>query len=148
MFESPAHPYTRALLASIPRVSRGEHAREREPLGGEVPSPARPPSGCRFHPRCSLAFERCPKERPELYEVSGWLEPLLLESVRRRSSLSDAERVASKFAYRLGLVTMRLYVAVPWQNFKAAASLRYESRVESVRCRCWCGRFTASTWDA
>src|SRR6185369_16084562 len=71
LFESPAHPYTQALLASIPRVSRVEGAKARAPLGGEVPSPARPPSGCRFHPRRSLAFDRCPQEQPELYPVSG-----------------------------------------------------------------------------
>jgi len=67
LFESPAHPYTQALLSSIPRVSK-EHA-ERRALAGEVPSPAHPPSGCRFHPRCSKAFERCPKQLPELYPV-------------------------------------------------------------------------------
>jgi peptide/nickel transport system ATP-binding protein len=69
LFESPAHPYTQALLSSIPRVSK-EHAK-RPALAGEVPSPAHPPSGCRFHPRCSKAFERCPKELPELYPVPG-----------------------------------------------------------------------------
>ena len=69
LFESPAHPYTQALLASIPRVSRTERAHQ--PLAGEVPSPARPPSGCRFHPRCSQAFERCPKEMPDVYPVPG-----------------------------------------------------------------------------
>jgi len=69
LFEAPAHPYTKALLASIPRVS--SKPRAREPLRGEVPSPAHPPSGCRFHPRCSFAFERCPKEYPDLYPVSG-----------------------------------------------------------------------------
>jgi oligopeptide transport system ATP-binding protein len=67
LFESPAHPYTRALLRSIPRVSKT--LAERQPLSGEVPSPARPPSGCRFHPRCPQVFERCPNERPELYPV-------------------------------------------------------------------------------
>ena len=67
LFESPAHPYTRALLSSIPRVSK-EHT-ERRALAGEVPSPAHPPSGCRFHPRCSQAFEPCPKQLPELYPV-------------------------------------------------------------------------------
>jgi peptide/nickel transport system ATP-binding protein len=67
LFESPAHPYTKALLGSIPRVAgAGE---KRKPLAGEVPSPARPPSGCRFHPRCPEAFERCPKETPDLYPV-------------------------------------------------------------------------------
>lgn len=70
LFESPAHPYTQALLASIPRVSRDE-TRKHTPLAGEVPSPARPPSGCRFHPRCAFAFDRCPTQHPELYPVSG-----------------------------------------------------------------------------
>jgi oligopeptide/dipeptide ABC transporter ATP-binding protein len=68
LFESPAHPYTQALLASIPRV--GASSAPREPLRGEVPSPARPPSGCRFHPRCPKAFERCPGEVPALYSVA------------------------------------------------------------------------------
>ena len=66
LFESPAHPYTQALLASIPRVVGGE---KRQPLAGEVPSAARPPSGCRFHPRCPQAFERCPQQAPDLYPV-------------------------------------------------------------------------------
>ena len=69
LFESPAHPYTQALLASIPRVSQGPQVRV--PLSGEVPSPARPPSGCRFHPRCAHAFDRCPQEHPKLYPVNG-----------------------------------------------------------------------------
>jgi peptide/nickel transport system ATP-binding protein len=67
LFESPAHPYTQALLRSIPRVAGS--SRERKPLSGEVPSPARPPSGCRFHPRCPEAFARCPAEPPHLYPV-------------------------------------------------------------------------------
>lgn len=67
LFESPTHPYTKALLASIPRVSRS--APRNPPLGGEVPSPARPPSGCRFHPRCPRAFARCSQEMPESYAV-------------------------------------------------------------------------------
>lgn len=69
LFESPAHPYTRALLASIPRVA-GSETEKRQPLAGEVPSPARPPAGCRFHPRCPQVFERCPREMPELYPVA------------------------------------------------------------------------------
>ncbi|HEY6080387.1 MAG TPA: ABC transporter ATP-binding protein [Polyangiaceae bacterium] len=67
LFEAPAHPYTQALLAAIPRV-RASSA-PRQPLKGEVPSPADPPSGCRFHPRCPKAFERCPRESPGLYPV-------------------------------------------------------------------------------
>ena len=67
LFEAPAHPYTQALLRSIPRVAG--LTGERKPLSGEVPSPARPPSGCRFHPRCPQVFERCPQESPRLYPV-------------------------------------------------------------------------------
>lgn len=67
LFESPAHPYTQALLRSIPRVAAAGHLRK--PLAGEVPSPARPPSGCRFHPRCPQAFKRCSAELPPLYPV-------------------------------------------------------------------------------
>lgn len=68
LFEDPAHPYTQALLSSIPRVDR--KAQERKPLTGEVPSPARPPSGCRFHPRCPKVFERCSQEAPSLYDLN------------------------------------------------------------------------------
>jgi oligopeptide/dipeptide ABC transporter ATP-binding protein len=67
LFEAPTHPYTKALLRSIPRVAAS--AGERKPLSGEVPSPARPPSGCRFHPRCPQVFERCPQESPRLYPI-------------------------------------------------------------------------------
>jgi oligopeptide/dipeptide ABC transporter ATP-binding protein len=67
LFESPAHPYTQALLRSIPHLAAA--GRERKPLAGEVPSPARPPSGCRFHPRCPAAFARCSQEAPPLYPV-------------------------------------------------------------------------------
>ncbi|MET0791558.1 MAG: ABC transporter ATP-binding protein [Polyangiaceae bacterium] len=76
LFESPAHPYTKALLSSIPRVSRGSG--EPFSLAGEVPSPARPPSGCRFHPRCPQVFERCPREMPELYPVAAGLSRCFL----------------------------------------------------------------------
>ena len=69
LFEAPAHPYTKALLRSIPRVAG--RSGERKPLSGEVPSPARPPSGCRFHPRCPQVFDRCPREAPRLYPVGA-----------------------------------------------------------------------------
>ena len=70
LFREPRHPYTRALLAAIPSVDparRGVQAR----IGGDVPSPARPPSGCRFHTRCPEAFERCPREEPLLAPTGG-----------------------------------------------------------------------------
>ncbi|MEJ1160915.1 ABC transporter ATP-binding protein [Prosthecomicrobium sp. N25] len=65
IFRNPRHPYTRALLSATP-VADPAARKERIILRGELPSPFAPPSGCVFHPRCPLAFDRCPRERPEL----------------------------------------------------------------------------------
>ena len=64
IFESPAHPYTRALLQSVPSMAKGR--RSFFTIRGDVPSPADPPSGCRFHTRCPLVFDRCRIEAPRL----------------------------------------------------------------------------------
>jgi dipeptide transport system ATP-binding protein len=65
IFDTPRHPYTRALLSAAPVADPGRQ-KERIQLEGELPSPINPPSGCAFHPRCPLAFEPCPVQRPEL----------------------------------------------------------------------------------
>ena len=62
VFADPQHPYTRMLLDAIPDLEMT--GRKRIPVGGEVPSPIAPPSGCHFHPRCPLADERCRRETP------------------------------------------------------------------------------------
>jgi peptide/nickel transport system ATP-binding protein len=69
LFDSPLHPYTKALLSSIP-VPNPTLQRERVMLTGDVPSPINPPTGCRFHTRCPFAVEKCKQEEPSLREIS------------------------------------------------------------------------------
>jgi peptide/nickel transport system ATP-binding protein len=64
LFASPQHPYTRMLLAAVPDLSLS--AKPRTAVGGEVPNPLNPPTGCAFHPRCPHANERCRQEVPLL----------------------------------------------------------------------------------
>ena len=66
IFEDPKHPYTQGLLAAVPSADpaqRGLTAR----VSGDVPSPANPPEGCRFHPRCPAVFEPCAVREPPAY---------------------------------------------------------------------------------
>jgi peptide/nickel transport system ATP-binding protein/oligopeptide transport system ATP-binding protein len=67
LFENPLHPYTQALMSAIP-IPKPNLERDHIILEGEVPSPLNPPSGCRFHPRCHIALDRCSKEEPEFHE--------------------------------------------------------------------------------
>ena len=70
VFEQPAHPYTRALLKAVPSLDPHRHGAAAE-LAGDVPSPAAPPTGCRFHTRCPAVFARCSAEAPELFPIAG-----------------------------------------------------------------------------
>jgi oligopeptide/dipeptide ABC transporter ATP-binding protein len=69
LWERPAHPYSEALIAAVPRADGAGVLPESLP--GEVPNPADPPTGCRFHPRCPYAFDRCPVEDPPLHELAA-----------------------------------------------------------------------------
>ena len=69
LFSNPSHPYTKALLSAIPSLDPDVRGKVQK-LEGEIPSPVSPPSGCKFHTRCSLAEERCRSEVPLWRELS------------------------------------------------------------------------------
>jgi peptide/nickel transport system ATP-binding protein len=68
LFAAPNHPYTKALLANVPRLDTKK--RRFAPIKGELPSPFAPPAGCHFHPRCPAAIDRCRRDRPALAEIA------------------------------------------------------------------------------
>ncbi|WP_276575517.1 ABC transporter ATP-binding protein [Paenibacillus sp. YPG26] len=70
LFQHPAHPYTAALISSIPRADSAG-SRKFSAIQGEIPSPAAPPTGCRFHTRCPAATARCREEVPRLAEIGS-----------------------------------------------------------------------------
>ena len=69
LYQTPLHPYTDALIAAVPRAEAGGKARRKTILRGDVPSPIKPPSGCRFHTRCPKAMDHCSVTVPPLIEV-------------------------------------------------------------------------------
>jgi len=69
LFNNPAHPYTQALLSSIPTLDPDRRT-EKPPLAGDPPNPINPPAGCRFHPRCVHAQAICSQKMPELAETA------------------------------------------------------------------------------
>jgi len=74
LFASPRHPYTRGLLASVPRLDGGSHDQLLPVIPGSPAPPARRPAGCAFHPRCPLAMDRCRTEEPRLRVVAPGVE--------------------------------------------------------------------------
>ena len=73
LFNNPLHPYTKALLSAVPQVYEEDRTAEKIPLEGDVPSPANPPVGCRFHTRCPHATEQCKTDVPLLDVGNGHL---------------------------------------------------------------------------
>jgi len=93
LYYHPKHPYTEALLAAIPKPDPRKRTRPIK-LPGDVPSPANPPSGCYFHPRCRYAEDICKVERPPLRDIGGehWVachfaEKLQLQGVTRLNEI-------------------------------------------------------------
>ncbi len=86
VFANPRHPYTRVLLSAIPRPDPHRKLARHVP-GGDVPSPANIPPGCRFHTRCSFVIDRCRVEDPELRPI----EPAHLSACHRAEELPPAE---------------------------------------------------------
>ena len=68
LFTDPKHPYTKALISAVP-INHPDEKKERIVLSGDVPSPANPPSGCTFHPRCASCMEICQREKPPVISI-------------------------------------------------------------------------------
>lgn len=87
LYNTPLHPYSKALISAVPNISFEK--KKKQPLKGEVASPINPPSGCRFHTRCSFAEKRCLQEKPQLRDLSAL------------SSASSPHMVACHYAEKL-----------------------------------------------
>lgn len=92
LFDDPRHPYTRALLDAIPLPEAGRRHRQKTLPRGEIPDAARPPAGCRFHPRCPEAFELC-----------GWEGRDLVEAIEERWTRVDPDTFERELALFGGL---------------------------------------------
>ncbi|KGR74773.1 ABC transporter ATP-binding protein [Ureibacillus sinduriensis] len=96
LFHKPQHPYTEALMKSIPKIDTDKN-RRLQTIKGNVPSLKETPSGCRFHPRCPLATEKCKSEEPPLFEVASnrvskcWIADPNIQSKREIPALIEEQ---------------------------------------------------------
>jgi len=147
LFREPLHPYTKALLSAIP-VPDPDLKMQRVILAGDVPSPANPPAGCRFHPRCPVSFERCgwtPEEVVDALDgvfderqAQGAVEPRLVQEVvidegsfRMVVAPVHVERIR---AFVAGVVADR---AESVRGLKAVASV--DAEADGIRVRLHAG---------
>jgi peptide/nickel transport system ATP-binding protein len=92
VFETPEHPYTRALAAAFPKIGDDRFRRHPSGLGGDPPDPQDIPSGCPFHPRCPDVFEPCPTHDPRLFEAGNGRRAACLLVDGALASLRGGER--------------------------------------------------------
>jgi peptide/nickel transport system ATP-binding protein len=125
LLERPSHPYTRALLESMPSTSAPQGIRLKA-IGGEPPAPGALPTGCKFHPRCAFAIARCGAEEPPLIPVeqaksacwvaqAGELPPIDQSGTWRETRVSR-EPVTPAREVLLAAAGLRRYFAVPSQR--------------------------------
>jgi oligopeptide/dipeptide ABC transporter ATP-binding protein len=97
LFRDPLHPYTQALMSAIP-IPDPTIKRQRVILQGDVPNPFNPPSGCRFHTRCPLAFDKCAEEEPPFkdYGNEHYAACWLLETGEKGASKLTIDKVDSQ----------------------------------------------------
>ncbi len=108
LFKNPLHPYTQALIDTIPKVGVGKK-HFKKTLGGEVPSPINPPSGCTFHPRCTYVMPRCKTDAPKLTPFGFQLSDTDLANESTRAQISNIEtspREVSCWAVQRNVNTM------------------------------------------
>jgi peptide/nickel transport system ATP-binding protein len=96
LFEQPLHPYTWGLLGSLPRLD--VELERLTQIVGQPPSLLRPPSGCRFRPRCTFAFDRCRRELPEALPASVDQDHLAACFLPEERKLAESRRVVSALA--------------------------------------------------
>jgi oligopeptide/dipeptide ABC transporter ATP-binding protein len=97
LYHAPLHPYTRALFSAVPRIDPARRSR-RIVLTGDVPSPASPPPGCRFHPRCPLAERVCREVDPPATVVAGHTVHCHVAARELEKAGGDAETAAAAVA--------------------------------------------------
>lgn len=104
LYFDPIHPYTQALMSAIP-VPDPTLKRQRIILEGDVPSPLNPPSGCRFHTRCPLAFDKCSQEEPPFkdYAEEHYAACWLLETGEKDASKLTVDKIGADMIREIGV---------------------------------------------